>query len=240
MIVFLAKVFSEPQHADDLIKGKLYANTLRYFRNIEGDPTRGDPEEGAIMPQLEDLAFELTSTNPTTGEVDKITITKDDLAAPPAIRPRWFEHINLFCMYAARTGQFTTVSEQNITDFQKQLEMPEDCQQFGNHAVLIKNPRKFIRRIHLSGEKKGYKVHSGLVQYYDPEIGTPPIHSPIQTLFLKRRMYEYQKEWRIAIDTGTTENRRIIFDIGGIEDIAVRISTPDLIRFQSFQVMADT
>ena len=216
MIVFLAKVFSEPQHAGDLIRGKLYANTLRYFRNIEGDSTRGDPEEGAIMPQLEDLAIELTSTNTTTGEVDKIT--------------------NLFCMYAARTGQFTTVSEQNIAGFQKQLEMPKDCQEFGSHAVLIKNPSEFIRRVNLAAEKKEYKVHSGLVQCYDRDIGTPPIHSPIQTLFLKRKIYEYQKEWRLAIDTGTTTDCPIILDIGGIEDIAVQISTPDLISFQSFEI----
>ena len=236
MIVFLAKAFSDPQHAEDLIKGQLYANTLRYFRNIEGDPTRGDPEEGAIMPQLEGLAIELTSTNPTTGEVDRITVTKDDLAAPPVVRPRWFEHINLFCMYAARTGQFTTISEQNITDFQKQLEMPKDCQKFGHHAVLIKNPSEFIGRVNLAAENKGYKVHSGLVQYYDPDIGTPPIHFPIQTLFLKRKMYEYQKEWRLAIDTGTTADCPIIFDIGEIADIAVRISTPALISFQSFEI----
>ena len=236
MIVFLAKVFSESQHADDLIKGNLYANTLRYFRNIEGDTTRGDPEEGAIRPQLEGLALELTSTNSTTGEVDKITITKDDLAAPPSIRPRWFEHLNLFCMYAARTGQFTTISEQNITDFQKQLEMPEDCREFGSHAVLIRNPREFIRRVNLAAENEGYKVHYGPVHYYDPDIGTPPIHSPIQTLFLKRKMYEYQKEWRLAIDTGTAADCPIIFDIGGIEDIAVRMSTPDLISFQSFEI----
>lgn len=237
MIVFFAKVFSQPQLADDLIKGKLYANTLRHFRKIEGDPTRGDPEEGAVMPNLENLTIELTSTDPTAGEVDKITITKDDLAAPPTIRPRWFERINLFCMYAARTGQFTTVSEQNIADFQKQLEMPEDCEKFGSHAVVIKNPREFIRRVNLSAEKKGYRVHSGPVQYYDPDIGTPPIHSPIQTLFLKRKIYEYQKEWRWAIDIGTTADCPIFFDIGGIEDIAVRMSTPDLISFQSFEIV---
>ena len=237
MIVFLAKAFSDPQHAEDLIKGQLYANTLRYFRNIEGDPTRGDPEEGAMMPQLEGLAIELTSTNPTTGEVDRITVTKDDLAAPPVIRPRWFEHVNLFCMYAARTGQFTTISEQNITNFQKQLEMPKDCHRFGHHAVLIKNPSEFIRRVNLAAENKEYKVHSGLVQYYDPNIGTTPIHSPIQTLFLKRKMYGYQKEWRLAIDTGTTTNCPIIFNIGGIEDIAVQMSTADLISFQSFEIV---
>ena len=237
MIVFLAKVFSEPQHADDLIKGKLYANTLRYFRNIEGDATRGDPEEGAIMPRLEGLAIELTSTNSLTGEVDKITITGDDLAAPPSIRPRWFEHLNLFCMYGALTGKFTTISETNITDFQKQLEMPQDCEQFGSHAVLIRNTREFIRRVNVAAEKTEYKIYYGLVQYYDPDIGTPPIHSPIQTLFLKRKMYEYQKEWRLAIDTGTTADCPIIFDIGGIEDIAVRMSTPDLISFQSFEIV---
>ena len=236
MIVFLAKVFSEAQHADDFIKGSLYANTLCYFRNIERDSARGDSEEGAIIPPLEGLGIELTSTNPTTGEFDKITIAKDDLAAPPIIRPRWFEHINLFCMYAARTGQFTTISEQNIADFQKQLEMPEDCQEFGDHAVVIKNTSEFIRRVNLAAEKKGYRVYYGPVEYYDPDIGTPPIHSPIQTLFLKRKIYEYQKEWRLAIDTSTAADCPIIFDIGGIEDITAKMSTPDLISFQSFDI----
>lgn len=237
MIFFLAKVFSEPGYADELIEGKLYANRFNYFKKIENDHIRGDSEEGAIMPQLDGLTIELTGTDSTTGEVNTIRISKEDLAEPPVIRPQWFDDINIFCMYAAHTKEFKNISEANINDFKKRLEMPKDCQEFGNHAVLIKNTREFIRRVKLSAKKKGYKFYSGLVQYYDPTIGTPPIQSPIQTVFLKRRVYEYQKEWRLAMKTGTTGDDPIILEIGSIEDIAVRVSTPDLIRFQSFQVM---
>ena len=74
MIFFLAKVFSEPGYADDLMGGKLYANRFSYFKRIENDHIRGDPEEGAIMPQLDGLTIELTGTDSTTGEVNTIRI----------------------------------------------------------------------------------------------------------------------------------------------------------------------
>ena len=32
MIFYLMKVFSEAQHADDFVKGKVYANRLCYFK----------------------------------------------------------------------------------------------------------------------------------------------------------------------------------------------------------------
>ena len=73
------------------MKGKMFAKRLSYFKQLEDQDGRGDDNEGAIMPFGDDLILTLKATNIETGEVDTITITKDDLAAPLVIVPKWFE-----------------------------------------------------------------------------------------------------------------------------------------------------
>ena len=103
MIVFLAKAFEEKEHAEAFLKGSMYANRLSHFKKLEGAYGRGDEYEGAIMPPLDDFAFTLEATNPTTGEVvGGTTITGEDLAAPAILSLKRFNHINVFCMYAGR------------------------------------------------------------------------------------------------------------------------------------------
>ena len=46
MIFFLAKFFNDEQHAEQFLRGSLYANRLAYFRNLEGDRNRADAYEG--------------------------------------------------------------------------------------------------------------------------------------------------------------------------------------------------
>ena len=226
MIIYLAKIFREAKHAHDFLKGKLYANGLAYFKRIEDDP-RGDEDEGAIMPKRDGLTIELTATQ-TTGEVCRIRTSGDELASPLVIRPRWFDHINVFCMYAGHPGEFSSISEQNVREFKKQIEIPENFENLGRHAVVIRNTREFIRRVRLEAERKGYGICDRLVRYYDAEVGTPLTRSNIETIFLKRKDYEYQKEFRFAIDTGAAGCSPVTLCIGGIEDIAVGMAASDI------------
>lgn len=41
MIVFLVEVFQGAKHADDFLNGRLYANTLAYFKKVEGEALEG-------------------------------------------------------------------------------------------------------------------------------------------------------------------------------------------------------
>ena len=228
MIFFLVKVFQEQDHADDFIRGKMFANRLCYFKKLEDQDGRGDEEEGAIMPFGENLILTLKPTNVETGEVDKITITKDDLAAPLVIVPRWFDHFNLFCMYAAHSDGFRHVSFDNVQDIQNLFKIPADYTRLGRHAVFVTNISEFIDRVTRAADRRGYRVFRRLVKYYDPETGTPSSQSEMDTIFTKRSEYKYQNEYRIAIDTRTTGSDPLILDIGGIDDIAVRINTSDI------------
>ena len=64
------------------------------------------------------------------------------------------------------------------------------------------------------------EVH-GLVEYYNPDTfhGTFP---GVSGAFMKQDKYSYQREYRIAIETGSTGIFPIVLDIGDISDIAMR------------------
>ena len=231
MIIFLAKVFEQEAHARAFMRGDIFANRVRHFKKLENGEHRGDKYEGAIMPQIEGSIFTLKATNPETGEVlGEITITEDDLAAPMIIAPEWFDHINVFCMYAGHNGTFQQVTTDNLPDFKKQLELPEDCTKLGVHAVVILDVEEFLRRVTAAAHHAGYGICRGLVKYYDPIVGTPPARSDIESIFTKRDQYAYQKEFRIALDTRTSGSNPVTLNIGSISDIALRLKTRDINR----------
>ena len=230
MIVFLVKVFQHDRHADDFVQGKLYSNRLSYFKRMEDGGVRGDEDEGAIMLPRKGLTIELTGTNPVTGETIELTPSGKEVLGPLEMRPEWFDHINVFCMHAIHTGDFETISEETFAAFKKQLEIPEECEQLGNHAVVITNTSEFFRRIKASASGKRYGVCGGLVRYYDAKVGSPSTRKEIETIFTKRKEFEYQKEFRIAIDSGTMGCNPITLCIGRIDDIAVRMNTADINR----------
>ena len=225
MIFYLAKVFQQREHAEDFVSGKMYANRLSYFKKIEDHDGRRDEDEGAIMFQLDGLTVKLESRNMESGEVERWQMTGKDFAAPPTLHPEWFDDINVFCMYAGHSGEFHHVSPDNLQDFKRQLELPEEFTKLGRHAVLITNTTEFLKRVDIAANLAGYGIRRGLVKYYEAEVGTPSMRSDMDTIFTKRKEYEHQREFRFAIDTGTAGCCPIVFDVGDITDISVCIDT---------------
>ena len=82
MIFFLMKIFEKEEYANDFLKGKMFANPLSYFKEMEDEDGRGDEYEGIIMPHLDGLIMTLRSKNMVTGEVKSHTINKEEFAAP--------------------------------------------------------------------------------------------------------------------------------------------------------------
>ncbi len=235
-IFFLAKFFKRKQYADDFLQGKLFLNSLRYFKDIEGEDGRGDKNEGAIVHPLDGFTLTLTATNEKTGEVSEVTLTKDDLAAPVSTHPYWYDHINLLCMYACHSGEFQDITDDNINDFRKQLEIPEECVHLGEHAIIITNCQEFLRRVSAAAEQNGYQLCKGLVAYYDPEVGTPTIRADVETLFYKRNEFQYQSEFRIAVDAYLNEPTPLCLRIGDISDIALLVHTSEINQQMRFEM----
>ena len=230
MIHFLVKIFEEKEYADDLLRGNLFVNRLSYFKKIEASDGRSDKDEGAIMLSLDGAYITMESRDENTGETQQFTISQEDLAAPPVLRPQWFDHINVYCMYAGQGTSLKCLTPDDVEDFRKQLELPEDAENLGVHAVVITNVPEFIKRVRVAASHKRYGITYKSVKYYDAEIGSPPISSNLETIFTKRKEFEYQREFRIAINTGTIGCDSITFDIGSIDDIAYYTDTADINR----------
>lgn len=230
MIFFLAKVFQQSEHTDAFLRGEMFANRLSYFKKIEGHDGRGDENEGAIMPQIDNLILKLESMDLKTGGIDGVTLTADDFSAPPIIHPGWFDHINIFCMYAAYIDGVQGISSDGLQEFKSRLEIPTGYSMLGKHAVVVTNTTEFLRRVKLAADRAGYGIGGKLVRYFDPAVGTPLSRWDVETIFTKRTEYEYQREFRLAINTRTNGCCPVILHIGAIKDIATRIDTDEINR----------
>lgn len=212
IILFFVKFFSKKKYVRDFIQGKIYANRLSYFKDIEGmdDSGRADKHEGVIG------WFQPNQGKFTINDMD---IT-GDLAGPIEMQREWLNYRNLFCVHAAHTGDIDlgNLSAQNVEDLRKQLELSEDCQKLGRFAVVIKNIPEFMNRIESTVEQKGYRLSRGPVKYYDPDTFHGNF-SDWEAVFRKRMEYRYQQEYRFVIDTLVIGDWPIVLEIGDIQDI---------------------
>ena len=236
MIHFLVKVFSKKSHAEKFLSGELHAKRLSWFKKLEGDSVRGDEFEAAIVPQLDNLIFTMRSENEETGVIEESTIQKEEFASPPIIQPNCFDYVNLFCMYAAHGDDIMELSVDNIDQYKKQLELPEEYVKMGDHAVVIIKNQEFVNRVKTAARRKGHKIYERLVSYYDLEVGLPLSPWNMGIVFTKSQVYAYQKEFRFAIDTGTIGCNPISLDIGKINDIAILMNTADINRQLSLKI----
>ncbi|GAB3215651.1 hypothetical protein [Pseudaeromonas pectinilytica] len=217
-IFFFVKVFDKQEYAEDFIKGKLFSNRLSFFRKHEEDESanRGDKHEGVVgWHQPDQIRLEIN------GRV----IT--DLAGPVMTQMNWHDHLNVFCIYAAHSGEFDAISEETIEDFKEQISIPDDCKKLGEYAVIVTNVTKFIERVNAAVSSNNYGLNAGLVEYYDPAIFNGSF-SEVESIFRKRDEYKHQREYRFSFDTGIAGHDPLILNIGDISDIAMQCKVSDI------------
>ena len=223
MIFFLAKFFSDEQHAEQLLRGSLYANRLAYFRNLEGDGNRADAYEGVGLLRGD---IEL-SVSINGSQTERILVPERELAEPIEVRMNWTEHVNLFCMHAAHSGGYSDIPVGRVDQFKKeQIEIPRECLDFGEHAVVITNVPEFVERVRNAvRDTEGYRLVGRLVRYSDePSIDV----TGSDTIFHKREHYKKQREYRFAVFTGSDICDPLILETGDLRDIAIRCDSAEI------------
>lgn len=211
VIFFFVKVFEQEKYANDFLDGILYMNKLPHFRKIEetAEANRADKHEGIkgwFQP------------NQIVIKVNNFDINSLDMVSPASIKLDYFNNFNIFCLYAAHSGCFKAITKENLSDFKKQLEIPEECLNLGKYAVVITNAFEFINRVMNAAILKGDPM-AGLVDYYDPALFNG-IFSDKDVIFKKRNEYRHQREYRFAINPATTDTNPLLLDIGNIRDIS--------------------
>ena len=213
MIFFLVKFLKE-QHVESLLAGKLYAQRLACFKKTEGDapPGRIDPNEGtSSWMQPGQVRIEINGRDLT-----------GDLAGPVQTQLNWLDHLNVFCVHAAHTGDLDLeeISDHSIERLRRQLRIPDAGLDLGPHAVVIIDIPEFMRRFGAAVESQGYRSESHFVQYYDLETFHGHFEG-IDPIFRKQRKFSEQREYRFAIDTGTTGRDPLTLEIGDIRNITL-------------------
>ena len=161
-ILFLVKFFDNPNHADDFVHGRIFANRLSRFKNTE------DSDEAGRMDRHEGTTGWM---QPGQGQLMLNGMDmSDDLAGPVQIQMDWLNHLNVFCLHAAHSGDLdlASLSSDNIEPLRQELMIPGKCLSLGKYAVVVQNVTDFVNRMRSYAQAKDYRIACGLVKYYDP------------------------------------------------------------------------
>jgi hypothetical protein len=215
-ILFFVKFFQKEEHRRDFIAGRLFMQSLSYFRGLEaGADGRGDPYEGALH------FFPRTQIG--TLQVGTLTIRGAELARDLSVHPVNLNRLNLFCLYAAVAPPFQTgelVSHEQIT---AHFRVPEKNTGLGPFAVIISPPQTLFDRFDAAVRRNGFDLERSLVTYFDPTV----IHKNFEhPHFMKRNEYASQREYRFAIDRfpgkpDANECAPHFFEVGSLADICI-------------------
>lgn len=208
-IYFYLKFFEKPEFAADFMSGRLWMNSLEYFKKLEGsaDDGRLDPHEAPshwLQPKDAQITFA------------GISIPPEDLAGPVIIQENRYDTWNVFCLYAGHSGIFQRLSAENMDAFRLHLRVPSRVANMGTTAVLVRNVSEFNARFQAAVRRRSFSLKAGLVEYFDPASFSGPILKPTHA---KRIEFEWQREYRFALDRGAPVSEHHVFDIGRLDDI---------------------
>ena len=220
----LMKFLSQREYVDQMRAGRLHMKRLKYFRECE--EVRADKYEGTILREGGELYIQ------GEGEKEQHRI---DYIGPLRFNDARHDSLNLFCMTCFRAACEAGPTWETFQELNERIEESRATfSQFGNYAVLILDTDEFLRRVGDAVEREGYQMASGLVKYYKtgeyPQTLPEPFgeRATFEPAFFKRRSYELEREYRIAVNTSTYDDEPRTLDIGDASDITAVFDIKEL------------
>ena len=212
----LFKFFSCEEYRDDFLRGRLYFNSLNYFRKNEASDVFGqnDPYECCKI-------FQPNSIKVSLGPLEL-----NDLAGPVSI-------CGVDDVLKSYIMSFSTIrvdSQKKYTsleDLKRDVLFSEKMIKYGEHAVVIPRVELFVERLRKAALKEGYDFAKGPVNYYDFSKDNVSNEYP-QIAFQKRREFSYQREFRFLLRKKDSVDAHVILEIGDLSDIAQSCKSADL------------
>lgn len=209
-------------YANELLEGKIYLNSLEYYRGIEKILKGGIEDRNIAINDFWEGSVASVNSNDLTsfglGDLEKEF--KDSLVGNVHLLSEGMKYLKLFCLYAL------------LIDEEKKIVIApsKKLYQFAcEHAVIINDVNQFRQRLFASLEngREKYKiteVKGDLVNYYDNDDKTR-ILGP----FHKRADFWWQHEFRLVFKEVSPNLNPMIIDIGDISDIACCVKTKELL-----------
>ena len=242
MNYILAKIFNNAEYAKGFLSGKIYMNLLSTFgignllvpKEDMNNKYRGDLNEG-LARQIPVHNGNLRNTLPFFHGQECLP---DDITTVGELDSRFLNEnaLSLFALYFDSERNSFVRPDPRMMDFC----MNKDTGEVGP-TVVITNPQEFLTRIvNTISRNMGspFWLAYGLVSYTSSDRG-----SGERDEFRKSKEYEWQQEFRIAVDVGdsvfyTKTNEieydsntgAIIIDVGDMSDIAMLVSTENFMK----------
>lgn len=208
---YLIRIFNNKRYMLQFIAtGQLYMNTLEFFRNME-EGFQGDHKEGKLIDESMHATLEVSSIS--------------DFRNPDIVLEDVECTINgyVYCFFAAGENDIN-VSEGklyynpkdplNLKDAVLQYKKEDETQDI---YIVVLDAKKAIQAIEQQFKTIEFVGYQGFVEYVQEE-SLPPrriieiiSNRPWSIAFIKSQRYEYQKEWRVFIDTKPLDNHAELY-----------------------------
>ncbi len=215
MICYFIKFFEHEDWADQFLAGRLYLNTLGYFKGLESTATaeRGDPTEAVslwLQPQDVVMTLKVPALKLET------VITAKDLARPVQVSSTYHEQLHLLCLYAVHTDNPVIEDGKviNLKAMQEQLHIDPKCFEMGRFAVVVP-AASFMEQLRPKLKELGLAGTGRLVKYYDDELFSGEF-AFAEIEFNKQKRFSYQREWRLRVRSNIVTTGPITIDIGAL------------------------
>lgn len=216
---FLVKV-GNVEHLEELRRGQLYFNQIRYFKELKKDGQRGDAFEGAIG-CFRPNRMSLHIIDDQTGEASPIFNFNSFYLHNQDLLSR-----HIFCSYAYSDPEFPGRCI-HTEEFRRTLKSPEPFDlrstALGNHVLVIEHVRPFFESVDRAINAAGFSGTRAPVRFFNEASYHGDF--PVEHLgFLKPLSFSHQREYRFLIH-GMPSGPQKLF-VGDLSDIS-RLTTVD-------------
>ena len=223
---FMVKFLEKRDHAEKFLSGAMLARRLNYFKDLEDDPARWDPNDG--LRTYRHISSKPAPASPHFSHVG--TVSAGEHGAP-RIRAMEIFYTTDEAPYVICLSRMVSENRDPATCLNQLAQQVREAgkmgRKFGTYAVVIDNKqeRTFFDMLRQAATDRGYEVSSEAVTYHTDKMGREPLDA-----FCKSARFAPENEFRIALLGGEDVGTHLHLGIGDLSGIAEILPTKNLAR----------
>ena len=221
---FMVKFLRKRDHAEKFLSGAMLARRLTYFKNLEDDPARRDPDDG-----LRTYRHISSKPAPTSLHFSHVGTVSSGKHGAPRIHALEISYTTNEAPYVICLSRVVSKRSDPATCLnqltRRVLESAKMGLKFGAYAVVIDNrhERTFLDMVRKAATDRGYEMSSEAVTYRTEELSGKALDA-----FCKSARFAPENEFRIALLGGEDVGTDLHLEIGDLSGIAEIVPTKKL------------